>query len=93
MKKTIKYLRDEVGINEDIELIYPDNDAIYDEIIEIDVSNLSPQVAKPHSVDSISPIQEVEGLKINQIVIGSCTNGRLDDIEIASRILKGRKNT
>lgn len=90
-EKTIKFLREEVGIKDDIELIYSDNDAVYDGKIEIDVSNLSPQVAKPHSVDNVSSIQEVEGIKINQIVIGSCTNGRLNDIEMASKILKEKK--
>lgn len=90
-KETIRYLKEEAGVKDEIELILPDNDAEYEEIIEIDVSSLSPQIACPHSVDNVKPVNEVEGVKINQIVVGSCTNGRLDDIETVAKILKGRK--
>lgn len=90
-EETIRYLKEEAGVKDDIELVLPDNDAEYDEIIEIDVSNLSPQIACPHSVDNVKPVNEVEGVKINQIVVGSCTNGRLDDIETVANILKGKK--
>lgn len=89
--QTIQYLREEAGVKDEIELILPDKDAEYDEIIEIDVSELSPQVACPHSVDNVKSVNEVEGIKINQIVVGSCTNGRLDDIETVAKILEGKK--
>ncbi len=52
---------------------------------------LNPQLACPHTVDNVKPIQEVAGKQVNQIVIGSCTNGRLDDIRIAAQILEGKK--
>ena len=55
------------------------------------MSNLEPQIACPHTVDNVKSIKEVKGTKINQIVIGSCTNGRLDDLEIAAKIIKGKK--
>ena len=90
-KETLRYLKDEAGVKGDIELFSPDSDAVYDQVIEIDVSKLEPQIACPHTVDNVKPVSEVEGKKINQIVIGSCTNGRLDDIEIVAKILQGKK--
>ncbi len=90
-EETLRYIREEAGVKDKIEIIEPDHDAVYEEIIEIDVSNLSPQIACPHNVDNVKSVNEVEGIKVNQIVIGSCTNGRLDDIEMASKILKGKK--
>jgi len=89
--ETIRYLREEAGIKGKIPLVVPDSDAGYDRIINIDVSGLEPQIACPHTVDNVKPIKDVKGIKINQIVIGSCTNGRLDDLEIASKIIKGKK--
>ena len=89
--ETLRYLKEEAYVREKIELFGPDPDAVYDRIIEIDVSKLVPQIACPHTVDNVKPIREVEGKKIDQIVIGSCTNGRLDDLAIAAKILKGKK--
>ncbi len=70
-----------------------DEDAEYDDIIEIDVSNIEPQVAFPHLPENTKPISEVtkKDIKIDQAFIGSCTNGRLSDLRIAAKILKGRK--
>lgn len=90
-EETQRYLRDEAGVKEKIEMIKPDPDAHYDQIVEVDLSTLDPQIACPHTVDNVKPIKDVEGKKIQQIVIGSCTNGRLDDLEIAYKILKGKK--
>ncbi|NLG66525.1 MAG: 3-isopropylmalate dehydratase large subunit [Actinobacteria bacterium] len=89
--ETELYLRQEAGVTDPIVRVLPDADAVYEQIIEIDAATLAPQIAKPHMVDNVSPIGEVEGVKLNQIVIGSCTNGRLDDLEIAASILKGKK--
>ncbi|MBO3769134.1 MAG: 3-isopropylmalate dehydratase large subunit [Candidatus Brockarchaeota archaeon] len=61
------------------------------EKVEIDASQLEPVVSVPHSVDNVKPVKEVEGLQIDQAFLGSCTNGRLDDLLIAFKILKGRK--
>ncbi|UCF36500.1 MAG: hypothetical protein JSU96_17020 [Acidobacteriota bacterium] len=74
-----------------IDSVTPDPDAVYDQVVEVDVSTLRPQVACPHRVDNVTAVAEQAGRPIDQIVIGSCTNGRLDDLEIAARILKGRK--
>jgi 3-isopropylmalate/(R)-2-methylmalate dehydratase large subunit len=63
----------------------------YETIINVDVSNLEPQIACPHTVDNVKPIEKVNYVKVHQIVIGSCTNGRLDDLEIAAKILHGKK--
>ena len=71
--------------------VEPDKDAVYKDIVSIDVSKISPQIAKPHTVDNVSPIEAVEGLEIQQAFIGTCTNGRLEDLEVAARILKGKK--
>jgi 3-isopropylmalate/(R)-2-methylmalate dehydratase large subunit len=89
--ETVRYLNDEAGVKERIETLQPDAEAIYDRVIQIDASAMDPQVACPHTVDNVKPVQEVVGKQVNQIVIGSCTNGRLDDIRIAAQILEGKK--
>jgi len=68
-----------------------DPDAEYEKTFELDVNELEPQVACPPSVDNVKPVSEIEGLEINQAFIGSCTNGRLEDLRAASRILKKNK--
>jgi 3-isopropylmalate/(R)-2-methylmalate dehydratase large subunit len=89
--ETVRYLREEAGVGDPLDLVQPDPDATYDRIVEIDVSTLEPQIACPHTVDNVKGVAAVAGTKVHQIVIGSCTNGRLDDLEIASECLKGRK--
>jgi 3-isopropylmalate/(R)-2-methylmalate dehydratase large subunit len=89
--ETERYLREEAGVTGALDLFGPDADAAYDQVIEVDVSRLEPQIACPHTVDNVKPIGEVAGRKVQQIVVGSCTNGRLDDLEVAARILKGKK--
>jgi len=70
--------------------IKPDPDAVYEKTFEIDVSKLEPVVSFPHTVDNTRKISEVEDVKIDQVYIGTCTNGRLEDLRIAADILKGR---
>lgn len=89
--ETVRYLREEAGVKGRIPLIVPDSDAVYKRIIDVDVSNLEPQIACPHTVDNVKPVKEVKGIKIDQVVIGSCTNGRIDDLEITAKIIKGKK--
>jgi 3-isopropylmalate/(R)-2-methylmalate dehydratase large subunit len=89
--ETVRYLHEEAGIVELIETFNPDPDAVYDSVVEIDAGTLTPQVACPHTVDNVRSVELVRGTKVHQIVVGSCTNGRLDDLEVAARILKGRK--
>jgi len=69
----------------------PDEDAEYSQVIEYDVSAIEPQVALPHSPANTKPVSQVGDIEINQAVIGSCTNGRLEDLRTAAQILKGRK--
>ncbi len=71
--------------------IYPDPDATYAQVLHYDVSNLAPQVAKPHRVDHVVPVTEVAGLPIDQALIGTCTNGRLEDLQAAAEILRGQR--
>jgi 3-isopropylmalate/(R)-2-methylmalate dehydratase large subunit len=68
-----------------------DKDAKYAAVKEFDVSKIEPQIAKPHKVDNVSPISEVLGTPIAEGVIGTCTNGRMEDLRIAAGILKGKK--
>ncbi len=73
-------------------LVYePDIDAEYLKVIEYDASNLEPQVALPHSPANTKPVSQVGDVEINQAVIGSCTNGRLEDLRLAAQILNERK--
>lgn len=89
--ETDRYLRQEAGVTDPIERVAPDADAVYERVLEIDVSALVPQIACPHTVDNVKPVDAVAGKAVQQVVIGSCTNGRLDDLEAAARIVKGRK--
>lgn len=88
-EKTTEFL--EHCTQHDYDIILPDDDAEYSEILEFDVSNLQPTVAKPHTVDNMAKIGEVEGTPVHQVLIGTCTNGRLEDLEAAAQILKNRK--
>jgi 3-isopropylmalate/(R)-2-methylmalate dehydratase large subunit len=89
--ETVRYLREEAGVKDAIEILQPDTDAAYSQVIEIDASQLAPQIACPHTVDNVKSIVDVSGKHVDQVVIGSCTNGRLDDIAIATRIIQGKK--
>ena len=89
-EETELYLRVE-GVHNTITPVLPDADAKYCQVLEIDANAFEPQIACPHTVDNVKPISEVKDVKVDQIVIGSCTNGRLDDLEIAAEILKGKK--
>ena len=71
--------------------MFSDPDAVYEETVEIDVAALEPQVAVPHSPDKVVPIGRLEPTLVDQVVIGSCTNGRIGDLRIAAQILKGKK--
>jgi 3-isopropylmalate/(R)-2-methylmalate dehydratase large subunit len=90
-EETARYLREEASVTEPLEFVSPDADAAYEKVIEINVAKLQPQIACPHTVDNVKPIIEVAGRKIHQIVVGSCTNGRLDDLAVVARILKDKR--
>lgn len=75
----------------DYEVVKSDVDALYEATLAYDLSGLEPQIACPHTVDNVKPVREVEGKPFNQALIGTCTNGRLEDFEAAVKILRGRK--
>lgn len=78
------------GRGEDYVPLEPDQDAEYDTSIEVDLGTLSPKVAAPHTVDNVKSIDQVLGVEIDQVFIGSCTNARLEDLAVAAGILEGR---
>ena len=86
--KTRDWLQGRVA--RDYEEVHADPDATYERVIEYDVSGLAPQVAKPHTVDNVVPVTEVAGTPINQALVGTCTNGRLEDLAAAAEILRGK---
>ncbi|MGN0983622.1 MAG: aconitase/3-isopropylmalate dehydratase large subunit family protein [Gemmiger sp.] len=69
----------------------PDPDAVYEQVFTLDASAIQPLIACPHNVDQVRPISEVAGLEVDQVFLGSCTNGRMEDLEQALEILDGRK--
>lgn len=71
--------------------VHPDPDAVYWQVLHYDVTDLAPQVARPHRVDDVVPVTEVAGTRINQAIIGTCTNGRLEDLQSAADVLRGRR--
>jgi 3-isopropylmalate/(R)-2-methylmalate dehydratase large subunit len=73
------------------EYLIPDADAVYERTVEIDVSGLRPLVAFPHLPENVRPAREAGDVRIDQVVIGSCTNGRIEDLRLAAEILRGRK--
>ncbi|CAN5499879.1 3-isopropylmalate dehydratase large subunit [soil metagenome] len=87
---TTKVFLDEVT-DRPYEPVFSDPDAVYERIVEIDVTNLKPLVALPHLPSNVHNADEVEDMFIHQVVIGSCTNGRLSDLRAAAEILKGRQ--
>ena len=88
-EKTLSYLKGRVDRN--FSIVRSDGGAEYSEEYEFDVSGMEPQVACPYRVDNVKPVSEVEGIPVDQAFIGSCTNGRLSDLRVAAKILKGRK--
>ena len=88
-EKTIAYVRERA--KRPYKVFSSDPDAKYAQIFEFDASDIEPQVAFPHSPANTKPISEAAGIPIDQAVIGSCTNGRIEDLRITAQILKGKK--
>ncbi|MEM2432487.1 MAG: homoaconitate hydratase family protein, partial [Candidatus Bathyarchaeia archaeon] len=86
--KTIEYLSG-LGVKEGLSF-RSDEDAVFSSKISLDVSGLEPQISCPHKVDNVRSVREVEGKEIDQVFLGSCTNGRLEDLRIAAEILRGK---
>ncbi len=89
-ERTKEYLVQQ-GREEDYIEMKADEDAAYDQELDVDLSKLVPMTAKPHSPDAVVPVKELEGMKVNQVVIGSCTNSSFADMMKAAKILKGHK--
>jgi 3-isopropylmalate/(R)-2-methylmalate dehydratase large subunit len=88
-KKCVAYLKS-VGV-EDAKEFGPDEDAVYEEEYRVDAGRLEPLVAFPHAVDNVHPVGEAAGIPIHQALLGSCTNGRIEDLRAAANILRGRQ--
>jgi len=88
-EKTQAYLKDKT--QEPYEPVKSDPDAVFESTYKIKVDQLEPQVACPHDVGNVKPVREVKGISIDQAFLGSCTNARYEDLEIAAKILKGKK--
>jgi 3-isopropylmalate/(R)-2-methylmalate dehydratase large subunit len=88
-QKTRDWLKGRTSV--EYEEVFADPDAAYERVIEYDVSALEPQVARPHTVDNVVPVSEAAGTRVDQAFIGTCTNGRLEDFEVAAGILRGRR--
>jgi 3-isopropylmalate/(R)-2-methylmalate dehydratase large subunit len=87
---TERYLK-EAGAPKGWKAVWADKDASYIKTLEYDLGRIVPVVAKPHAVDNVAPARELKGTRIQQFLIGTCTNGRLGDLRVAARILKGKK--
>ncbi|MDD4316606.1 MAG: 3-isopropylmalate dehydratase large subunit [Clostridia bacterium] len=88
-EKTLEYVREHS--NKQPRIFEADGDAEYDEVFDIDLSKIKPTVAFPHLPSNTRTFDDIGEVKINQVVIGSCTNGRFSDFEIAAKILRGKK--
>jgi len=71
--------------------VFPDPDAEYERVLTFDAGSLEPQVAKPHTVDNVCGVRDVAGTPVHQALLGTCTNGRIEDLRLAAKILDGRK--
>lgn len=87
-EKTRAYF-DDLGVV--IQPMKSDHNAVYEDVLNFEISDLEPQIACPSAVDNVRAVREVEGIDIDQVFLGSCTNGRLEDLRQAAKILKGRK--
>ncbi|URZ03419.1 3-isopropylmalate dehydratase large subunit [Clostridium felsineum] len=87
--KTVEYMKGRS--DRELKKFHADKDAVYSKVIEIDLSTLKPTVAFPHLPENTKTIDEVGEVTVDQVVIGSCTNGRMEDLRIAASILKGKK--
>ncbi len=87
---TRKFLEGRIKTMPDFASLKSDKDSVYERTVEFDVSKMEPQVACPSSVDNVKPISEVGDLPIEQAFIGSCTNGRIEDLRLAAQVMKGK---
>jgi len=88
-EKTFAFIKDKAKA--EYKSVESDPDAVFSDILKYSVNDLEPMIAKPHTVDNTTPVSELKGTKIDQILIGTCTNGRLDDLKVTADILKNKK--
>ena len=88
---TTRIYLEEQGRGKQYRALQPDADASYESIIEIDAARIEPTIAKPHTVDNTALVKDLGGTRVEQVFLGTCTNGRLDDLRKAAEILKGKK--
>jgi len=88
---TRKFLEGRVKAMPDFATLKSDKDAVYEHTVEFDVSKMEPQIACPSSVDNVKPVSEVSNTPIEQAFIGSCTNGRIEDLRLAAQVIKGKR--
>ena len=89
-EKTYKWLK-EHGAKGTGQRVKSDKDAVFKKVLEFDVGKIVPQIAKPHTVDNVEPVNKLKNVKIGQAFLGTCTNGRLEDLQVAYSILKNKK--
>jgi homoaconitate hydratase family protein len=88
-EKTLSYLK-ERAVSE-FQILKSDPDASYEKVLKYNLNSIEPQIACPHTVDNVRAVTEMEGLKFNQALIGTCTNGRVEDLKAAAAVLQGKK--
>jgi 3-isopropylmalate/(R)-2-methylmalate dehydratase large subunit len=81
----------EHGRGDNYQPLYPDDEANYEQVIPVNLDQLEPMLSLPHAVDNVRPVAQVRRVKIQQAFIGTCTNGRLEDLAVAAEIIKGKK--
>ncbi len=86
---TFDYL--EGRVTQPYSAVYSDDDVVYEQTFSFDITDLEPQIAFPPSPDNVYPVSEAAGIEIQQVVIGSCTNGRIEDLRVAAAVIKGKK--
>jgi 3-isopropylmalate/(R)-2-methylmalate dehydratase large subunit len=87
--KTIAYLNERTGKNQ--EYLALNGGGKFQQTFDVNLSDLEPQVARPHSVDNVAPVSQLKDIEIQQAIVGSCTNGRLEDLQLAAKLINGRK--
>ena len=88
--KTKEYLKSH-GREEKWVEIKPDEDAVYERVIKINANEIKPMVACPHTVDNVKAVEELGEVKVNQVFVGTCTNGRIEDLRVVAEILRGKR--
>ena len=88
-EKTKEFLKSR-GREDKFRTLKPDDDAIYERVININAADINHTVSCPHTVDNTKNVEELKDIKVNQVFIGTCTNGRIEDLRIAAKILKGK---